>query len=848
MSSDAAAALIPQGVINALLRANGPDQKSLFSYIVQAQLDGRAAGSRRRRKWIMERIPLLPKAPVGFREDNTVNVNFWLYNLTEEERHDSEIVYKLLEYRHTKIFGNFPFTGGYNGRLGHDEFPLPDKFLHDVEALLAFVRGPSFHSSNWRVYNGIPEHFRDNFDAMKAVCARIPLCLQFASPRLRDDEELVRIAALPQYRYRNSSGDLRVYGAPMHAIKEASERLRSDEAFVADLLHKVASLYNHSERMNASGWARLQYVLPGPFSLTQMGAFLELVPSEDLFVPSEDYVSAIDFFPKEVLDDTETMLRLMNKQPSNSGVMFSHCSKRVQKDEEVVQFVTRSMGQSYMDDLFKHDIQTEAMRRVLEGIKAEHDYCYDKIPTGKRSSRIAANKVKCLAAIPLERRFDMDVMSTALYRGLFNDPDSVLAFIKDVTTAMPKVRPHTERESDLTWIDIFRFYSYYLPKHLKESEAVALAFIHQLKCSHQTGTAILQMVPRLKQSRDAVLGVLGSRRPDITDADEELEPDEYLSDCPSEFLDDRDFMLEAVRSNGSNLTFASERLRSDPDLMMAVVSYDATLIRHTSPEFQLNNLDIVAKAIELFPQFVYMIWRKRRFFQYLTPEVWTHRPLIMKWLNRSVHGEDRSILKLLKDIHPGSPFLNDKEVVSLSVQYNSSDFAYASEELKGDRDFVLQLLKMRDRIILRTERILGIELMETRDKVLQHAAPELRFDEEIATVSLARNIVNLVECFDILDLQRGQRDLQFLLELSLKIRLKLEIHDSFVWEFLRGMAAHDQHILHPSRRCLLPRLDRGLETSIDFKRQIAEYLGAPVGEEYARLKGASLALERFGLY
>ena len=90
--------------------------------------------------------------------------------------------------------------------------------------------------------------------------------------------------------------------------------------------------------------------------------------------------------------------------------------------------------------------------------------------------------------------------------------------------------------------------------------------------------------------------------------------------------------------------------------------------------------------------------------------------------------------------------------------------------------------------------------------------------------------------------------MQFLLELSLKIRLKLEIHDSFVWEFLRGMAAHDQHTLHPSRRCLLPRLDRGLETSIDFKRQIAEYLGAPVGEEYARLKGASLALERFGLY
>ena len=202
----------------------------------------------------------------------------------------------------------------------------------------------------------------------------------------------------------------------------------------------------------------------------------------------------------------------------------------------------------------------------------------------------------------------------------------------------------------------------------------------------------------------------------------------------------------------------------------------------------------------------------------------------MRWLTRDSawphQRKDNSILKLLEGIHPESPFLNDREIVAMSVRYDSSHFAYASNELKSDRKFVLQLAKENDRII-------------------HHSAKELRFDEEIIVAAFAKNAATIVDCFDIL---HSSSDMEFLLKLSLEVRLKLHLHDIFVGEFLRGTLHHDQHTLHPSLRCHLPKLDQGVETSTDMKRLIAAYLGAPVGEDYVQYKKASLALENFGLY
>lgn len=164
--------------------------------------------------------------------------------------------------------------------------------------------------------------------------------------------------------------------------------------------------------------------------------------------------------------------------------------------------------------------------------------------------------------------------------------------------------------------------------------------------------------------------------------------------------------------------------------------------------------------------------------------------------------------------------------MSWSVQCSRSELAHASEKLRNDREFVLQLIKENDRVV-------------------HHAAKDLRFDHGIIVAAISKDAPSIVDCFDIL---QSKRDVEFLLELSLKVRLKLYLHDTFVQGFLRGTVSRDQNNLHPSLRCHLTKLDRGMETSVDFKRLIADFVGAPVGEDYVRYTNASFALKRFGFY
>jgi hypothetical protein len=90
----------------------------------------------------------------------------------------------------------------------------------------------------------------------------------------------------------------------------------------------------------------------------------------------------------------------------------------------------------------------------------------------------------------------------------------------------------------------------------------------------------------------------------------------------------------------------------------------------------------------------------------------------------------RCILKLLHSIDEVHPFLNDKEIVSLSVRDDPSDFNYASKELRSDMTFVLQLVRATDRI-------------------LEYADERLRYDDEILIAAISKSEGTIVDCFNI---------------------------------------------------------------------------------------------------
>jgi len=66
---------------------------------------------------------------------------------------------------------------------------LPEEFLTDRDVFLAFVKGERHDACcRWIV---VPDFVRDDKEVMILVCEKRNDCLQYASPRLRDDKDVV---------------------------------------------------------------------------------------------------------------------------------------------------------------------------------------------------------------------------------------------------------------------------------------------------------------------------------------------------------------------------------------------------------------------------------------------------------------------------------------------------------------------------------------------------------------------------------------------------------------------------------------------------------------------------------
>jgi hypothetical protein len=277
-------------------------------------------------------------------------------------------------------------------------------------------------------------------------------------------------------------------------------------------------------------------------------------------------------------------------------------------------------------------------------------------------------------------------------------------------------------------------------------------------------------------------------------------------------------MLEANNNSVYTLEYASDRLKSDRDFMetASLQKGRSFAITFSPPEFQLENLDLVTRAIENLDCEEHML---RNFFDKLDPAVWNHRPAVVAWLRSG-----KPILDKLSSLD-GNPFISDREIVTMSVANDPANLLHASQNLRNDREFVLSLVKQTDR-------------------VLTHGVSrKLKRDDEIVLAAIARDSKTIVEWFDCLI---SDTDLDFLCKFAMKVRSKLAVHASFMVEFLRGFAIHDQATIPPANSCLLPLLDLGPETTEAWKKEIAEYVGVPLGEELQFLRAASCGLEKFG--
>lgn len=307
---------------------------------------------------------------------------------------------------------------------------------------------------------------------------------------------------------------------------------------------------------------------------------------------------------------------------------------------------------------------------------------------------------------------------------------------------------------------------------------IAMAAITAYDSTPAVHVRALEHVPALSNNRSVVLAL--SKRGD------EAFLKKFFTEADPFFKDDKEIMLTAVSRDPKLFLNASARLRADPDLLVAAIdgSTAVDVLKTVPPEVQTEHPEIASRAIAV-------AWpRNLRLVQaYVTEELWQNRNVVIAWIRRGCR-----VLPAFENL------MGDEQVALEIAQHSWREFSKVANTLKRNHAFM-------------------IRAVDANGRVLRFATAEIRNDLPTVVRALASHAEALAAGMSV----TRQTVLQY-------VKDKLDLHTTFVDEFLRGIAVPTPHI-SPSRRSQLPMLDRGVETSQAFKQLIAAFLGVPVGEE-----------------
>ena len=219
--------------------------------------------------------------------------------------------------------------------------------------------------------------------------------------------------------------------------------------------------------------------------------------------------------------------------------------------------------------------------------------------------------------------------------------------------------------------------------------------------------------------------------------------------------------------------------------------------------------DLVADAIRSFN--TDEIWE---LFEFIDRDLWSDRRVAHAWLAKGGN--------YLHEVFPDE-FKNDKEAFLLIAEHFPPDFQYASEYLCNNKEFLMQVV-------------------DKNATLFKNVSSRLARDFDLALVAFGGSGAQSRDLagshYDVND----RDDLTFLFSFALKVRAKIVSHDNFVKRVLCGMSARhvDGDGFH------LPLLDQGDETSLAYKKLLAEFLGVPMGSELRLLRRASTNLAIWG--
>ena len=198
-----------------------------------------------------------------------------------------------------------------------------------------------------------------------------------------------------------------------------------------------------------------------------------------------------------------------------------------------------------------------------------------------------------------------------------------------------------------------------------------------------------------------------------------------------QFLEDKNFILEAVKVNGNLLNKVEEPLKHDMELLLVAAqnSPDSFALRYKLPEEILSDYDFMLKLVAVKGKFVWQYFSGRNYSQFSEEE----KKLILTAVANDFEAFD------YPNISGCFNLWRDKEFALELVGVNGNVFKYFCKQLRGDKNIVLKAIEKNYRLFeLATNNLRGDEnfigrAIEVNACCLAFAPAYMREDRELVT-------------------------------------------------------------------------------------------------------------------
>ena len=425
------------------------------------------------------------------------------------------------------------------------------------------------------------------------------------------------------------------------AILTIPEELRKDKKFMYIVLKDMAEDNYLNSDLKANIFSLVDPKLKDDKDIVLEYIKTDLLPEKDL-----QYLN-------KLRDDKEVMSKLVEQNQEN----FKYASDRLRGDQSIVTeaVIKNPHLIAYASDKFKNN-KNFVRNLVVETIENTYENLLDENLFNKYE-KMMENITDFFSDDREMMRIILDKESKQakyLSPRLRDDKKLILELIKNKKEeVLQYASPRLQDDREVVSAAIERVGSpiKYASKRLKNDTELGLK---ALKNSWNDFSYISKDQDN-KEVLIAAIKEFGTVTPELVSSEfgEFIDPtftqyETFMSNLTENARDNKEIMLAAINENGSAFKYASERMRSDKELLNLALerySYDYPL-EYASLALQ-NDKEIILKAMN----------KNSENIKFASPEI-----------------------------------RNDPEVVMKAIKSNGSNFKYISDELKNNKDFILSAL------------------------------------------------------------------------------------------------------------------------------------------------------------